>query len=484
MGHDERVFVHGVPGGEGIGSGTPTIGVMEKDLAARLRPAMEAALATARKGREATPPVEVNPALAPFLRFRRLPGRALDVVREVVESDSELRERTVAAVEPDEVGELGWIWLTQAEGWSEAVSQAEEESSARQRLSETERARKSLQKRLTRTEAVLDASRSRILELESELDVMAAEVTAVREERDRLLEEISEIRRREQGQRERVALLSEEAVTARARLGEERSRSRSLREQIAALETELENRRETDLSRDREEKPVGPTQTSVTDGPGSVPPAPTVGDPRAAALAVAAAARATEALGRALSDAAAALAPSPPRPSAEPPSSPEGPAKRRAKAPRRTPLRAARGVPDDSREGIAGLLTTPGIRVLIDGYNVAKEGWPQLSLDRQRERFLAGLATLVGNRGPMVDVVFDGADVVGGHRSTNCPFIRVSWSPPGVEADDEILAMIDAISVETPVLTISSDRRVRDGARDRGSNTASSRSLLELLGKS
>ena len=459
----------------------PTIGVMEKELAARLRPAMEAVLTTARRGLEATPPVEVNPALMPFLRFRRLPGRALDIVREVVESDPGLRERVVSEVEPDEVGELGWMWLTQAEGWSEEIQRAEEESSARQRLAESERARRSLQKRLGRTESALDAARRRADDLEENLAEMSAEMESARRERDSLREEISEARRREEEQRSRIAELSGEAVTARGRLGEERARSRSLRERVAALEQENERVRAGGPDPDR---------TSRPEGEGTVPPpeervsdVPVVGDPAAAALAVAAAARATEALGRALAEASRALAPSRAPENAGVVTPIREEPTRRTPSPRRKPVRAARGVPDDSRQGIIDLLAVPGIRVLIDGYNVAKEGWPNVDLVRQRERFLAALSTLVGHRGPMVDVVFDGAGIVGGHRSTNCPFIRVSWSPPGVEADDEILAMIDAMPVENPVLTISSDRRVRDGARARGSNTASSRSLLEAMGR-
>ncbi len=77
------------------------------------------------------------------------------------------------------------------------------------------------------------------------------------------------------------------------------------------------------------------------------------------------------------------------------------------------------------------LLALPRAHMIVDGYNVTKTGWPELSLERQRDRLLAGLAPLVARSGAEVTVVFDAADsrerpVVNRPRG-----VRVLYSPAG-----------------------------------------------------
>jgi hypothetical protein len=79
-------------------------------------------------------------------------------------------------------------------------------------------------------------------------------------------------------------------------------------------------------------------------------------------------------------------------------------------------------------------------------------------------------------------VVFDGADTpeppaVG----TTARSVRVRFSPPGVEADDVILDEVGVIDARRPLVVASSDRRVRDGAREGGANLLHSGQLLDLL---
>ncbi|MGI9033075.1 MAG: NYN domain-containing protein [Acidimicrobiales bacterium] len=59
--------------------------------------------------------------------------------------------------------------------------------------------------------------------------------------------------------------------------------------------------------------------------------------------------------------------------------------------------------------------------------------------------------------------------------------VRVMFSPPGVEADDVILDEVAGVDPQRPVVVVSSDRRVRDGARARGANVLRSSQLLDLL---
>jgi predicted RNA-binding protein with PIN domain len=91
------------------------------------------------------------------------------------------------------------------------------------------------------------------------------------------------------------------------------------------------------------------------------------------------------------------------------------------------------------------------------------------------------LAQLVARTGSDVEVVFDGsADaptvVVGDRRG-----VRVSFSPPDVEADDVVIARAGEIPLHRPVTVVSNDRRVRDGARAAGANVISSAQLLAVL---
>ena len=59
------------------------------------------------------------------------------------------------------------------------------------------------------------------------------------------------------------------------------------------------------------------------------------------------------------------------------------------------------------------LLALPRVHLVVDGYNVTKTAWPELSLERQRDRLLAGLAPLVARSGAEVTVVFDAAGLHG-----------------------------------------------------------------------
>ena len=80
--------------------------------------------------------------------------------------------------------------------------------------------------------------------------------------------------------------------------------------------------------------------------------------------------------------------------------------------------------------------------------------------------------------------MFDGADLP--HRppvASARQAVRVSFSPAGVEADDVILRLVDTIPADRPVVVASSDRRVQEGARDRGANVISSSQLLAVLGR-
>lgn len=118
---------------------------------------------------------------------------------------------------------------------------------------------------------------------------------------------------------------------------------------------------------------------------------------------------------------------------------------------------------------------------LVDGYNVTKLGWPDLELRLQRERLVDCLVDLQARTGAQTDVVFDGVDDGALHGRLGPARLRVEFTSADVEADDRLLELVELTPVRRPVVVVSSDRRVRDGARHRGANTLSSHQLLALI---
>jgi len=125
-----------------------------------------------------------------------------------------------------------------------------------------------------------------------------------------------------------------------------------------------------------------------------------------------------------------------------------------------------------------------GAVVLVDGYNVTHVRWADLPIAEQRRRLVDALGELAARTGSDVHVVFDGVEQVEpppppGRRR----LVRVSFSPPDVEADDVIVAMVGAISPHRPVIVASNDRRVQSEAAQAGANVISSDQLLGIVGR-
>ena len=116
------------------------------------------------------------------------------------------------------------------------------------------------------------------------------------------------------------------------------------------------------------------------------------------------------------------------------------------------------------------LLTLPRVHLVVDGYNVTKTAWPELSLERQRDRLLGGLAPLASRSGAEVTVVFDAAETRDRPLVNRPRGVRVLYSREGVIADDVIRELVAAEPTGRPVVVVTSDNAVvadvvRDGAR-------------------
>ncbi len=164
--------------------------------------------------------------------------------------------------------------------------------------------------------------------------------------------------------------------------------------------------------------------------------------------------------------------------------SPKAPRRRRDRSTegeRRKPVRPGRGLSSDSVDGLREFLRRPETFVIIDGYNVSMQGWPTLSPAQQRDALVSALAPLSGQSAADLHVVFDGA-FEGQRPSVDAPLpVRVHFTEAGVEADDRILEFVDDAPLDDAVVVVSSDARVRDGARERGATAVSSHTLLDRL---
>ena len=116
---------------------------------------------------------------------------------------------------------------------------------------------------------------------------------------------------------------------------------------------------------------------------------------------------------------------------------------------------------------------------LVDGYNVAKHGWPDVSLDDQRRHLLTRLENLAAAHHVEVVVVFDGADVVGAHADARRR-LRVVYSPAGVTADDVIRDLAGSVDTARPVVVVTDDREIIDDVRQMGANPVPVNALLAV----
>jgi len=128
------------------------------------------------------------------------------------------------------------------------------------------------------------------------------------------------------------------------------------------------------------------------------------------------------------------------------------------------------------------LLALPAVHLIVDGYNVTKTGYAELSLSDQRDRLVHQLAVLAARTSAEVTLVFDGAGVVAVPAAAPRG-VRVLFSDPGVLADDVIRALVTAEPEGRPVVVVTSDRAVADSIRRRGAHPVPSAVLLSRLGR-
>ncbi|MDT4988238.1 MAG: hypothetical protein QOI74_2332 [Micromonosporaceae bacterium] len=143
---------------------------------------------------------------------------------------------------------------------------------------------------------------------------------------------------------------------------------------------------------------------------------------------------------------------------------------------------AARALDADDPVRLDQLLAMPKAHLVVDGYNVTKRGFGEISLEQQRSRLVTGLSGLAAQTRAEVTVVFDGAERVVGLPPAPRG-VRVLFSRKGETADDLIRRLVRAEPAGRPIVVISSDREVADGVRRHGAYPLGADSLLRRLAR-
>ena len=476
-----------------------------------LNRAIESAIVQAKKdasGREKGAPLPPV-AIRPLLNFVRLPTAASRRVIEVLESDEQFRTRVAGSLSEDDLGRGSWLFLHRPDGWSEELdlliaAAAEEEAEETAGMLD-----RTAERRLAQAEEMVARLKG---ELAEALDASQAALEALAVERATSLEvqgeqgELQErVQRLEQERQHAVRSMKEAEKRAAVRLEESRqaaSRAEADAQQIAELEAQLSLAQSSAAEQAVADQAVPEEPTAQSFEPAATSPWDGV-DPTRIEAAVRQAALAASLLGEQLAVVAQSVAPAVARlkeqadqaeqqgdgdrhtdsildVSRDTPSSDGDSGSSAHRPPRRTPLRLLRGVIDGSPEGVEQLLFTPQVILIADGYNISMEAWPQLDGSAQRSSLLNMLSALQARTSALVHVVFDG-EGTGSRPAVGAPLaVRVHFSKAEVEADDLILEMVAGLPTDQPVVVVSSDRRVQDGARLLGANVVSSGQLLAL----
>lgn len=386
--------------------------------------ALEFAVGIAAAGAKLRPPLPFPQELKPFLRFHKLPPTALAKVRAAVESDREFLQRLGMVATRELVDEVGMLWLTRPDGWQEqAVALADGNSP--QPLDDAGELRRE-QRRREAAEAAAARSRLELVSAREQLAAAQAAAAAAATEAQRLTTELAAARVQLQQMERAVKKRAAGAEAATEKTGSVEAELSAAREALAAAV----------IARD----------AALADR----------AEPHGGAFDV-------ERLRALLHEALAAT---------------RGPAASGRRR-QRKPIAVPGGVYGNSEAAAEHLLRTLDVVVLIDGYNVAKLGWPGLSLEQQRERCIEAAENVARRWGTLLHVIFDGANVVGA-RAGGRRLVRVSYSPEGVIADDVLRAEVAALDLDRHVVVVTNDQAVVADIRAAGANSLSSDAFLAV----
>lgn len=426
--------------------------------------ALEFAMGIAAAGARLKPPLPFPSELRAFLKFQKLPARALAGVRSAIEGDPLFFRRLATVATPELIDEAGMLWLQRPDGWAERLVElagADDAPDTAAELRRAERRREGAEQVAHRAVAEIAALRAEIERHGAELARADAEIAKLAVDRAELEEQVARLRTEARHVHDRALAATERAERARVDADEAERRALAaerIRDEVLAARAGWMTRSGADdtvlqgaaqLASDLDEQIVIVSQLARV-------------------------------LGK-LSDELAALEPGV-RPAPTDGVRVERRSRDRQGARMRRPIALPGGVYGSSSAAAEFFARLPGVTVLVDGYNVAKLGWPKLDLERQRERAVDAAEDIVRRFGTNVVVVFDGAMILGA-AAPGRRLVRVQFSAEGVSADDVLRAEVAALPVEVPVVVVTNDQAVAQDVRLHGASTMSSEQWLALAGR-
>ena len=401
-----------------------------------LRSAIEFAVALAEEANRGKRSLPYPKALRSQFGVSRIPTGALGRLRRAIEADDTFRRTIAVGAVPELVDPVGMLWLQRPTGWEGEIRTLLEAQAAEVANADLRAELKRAEKRRVAAEQLAVRTQATIVEQSASLDALREELDLVRAD---------------------LAKSDDAAGELRAELIDVRNEARHARDREAALRVRLE---------------AANVAAGVADAVGESP-APDTPHPEVPTVDVAELgdiAEAARLLGDRVDALVATLATAGTTPSSE--SSDRVVHQRR-------PLRLPGGVIATSRAAAEFLLKSDAA-VLVDGYNVAKLGWPAERLGEQRRRLLDGLENTARRHGTDVTVIFDGSTVVGAHAD-RFRMVRVAYSPEGVTADDVIRDEVRRLPAARAVVVVTNDAEIIADVRQLGANTLPSNALLAAL---
>lgn len=410
-----------------------------------LRSALEFAVLIANEGQKRRPPLLSPKELKPFLSKSRLPTGSLGRVRRIIESDAAFRGAISAGALPELVDEVGRLWLAGMSGWEERAQRVLDEAAIESESKDLRRDLKRADKRRASAEQAAARLQADVMAREQIIDAQAQELDGLRAD---------------------LAKADDELAEVRTELIDTRNELRHARDREAAAKQRAE---QTAVARPRQSAQPVPAATPKVEGrteSAFVEQARLVDDAerrldeaRVASQAFAAEMERLLTSGERGAGGAEGAAP--------------------AGDGRRAPLSLPGGIIATSGEAAAHLVRS-GAQVIVDGYNVAKLGWPDRRLDEQRDALITRVENLARRHGSEITIVFDGDSVVGAHAGGR-RLVRVMFSPAGITADDVIRAEVDRLPPDRAIVVVTNDREIVDDVRRVGANVVPSNAFLAVL---